>query len=100
MSCILSYNKNEVRENGSLEDLDEGYNVWVDVINPDQSELDKLAKKFHLNEEAIQTCINKSKKPEIRQLENHMFTVIVDMKNKDPETLLIEAVYFFLVQIG
>ena len=44
MSSILSYNKNEVRENGSLEDLDEGYNVWVDVINPDQSELDKLAK--------------------------------------------------------
>ena len=85
MSSILSYNKNEVRENGSLEDLDEGYNVWVDVINPDQSELDKLAKKFHLNEEAIQTCINKSKKPEIRKLEN-----------KDPETLLIEAVYFFL----
>jgi len=96
LSTILSYNKNQVKVDGSIEDLDKGYNVWIDVINPDESELRKLAQKFHLNQEAIQTCINKSKKPEIRQLENHTFTVIVDMKNKDPETLLIESVYFFL----
>ena len=81
---------------GSIEDIKEGYNVWVDVINPDENELDRLAKKFNLNKEAIQTCINKSKRPEIRQLDKHTFTVVVDMKNKDPETLLIEAVYFFL----
>ena len=96
MSYILSYNKNEVRINGSLEDLDHGYNIWVDLIDPDELELNKLAETFHLNKEAVQTCMNKSKKPEIRQLENHTFTVIVDMKNKDPETLLIESVYFFL----
>lgn len=100
MSYILSYNKNEVRISGSLEDLDQGYNVWVDLIDPDESELNKLAERFHLNKEAVQTCINKSKKPEVRQLENHTFTVIVDMKNKDPETLLIESVYFFWVKIG
>ena len=81
---------------GSIEDIKEGYNVWVDVIDPDEKELDKLAKKFNLNMEAIKTCINKSKKPEIRQFDKHTFTVVVDMKNKDPETLLIEAVYFFL----
>lgn len=81
---------------GSIEDMKEGYNVWVDVIDPDEKELDKLAKKFNLNSEAIKTCINKSKKPEIRQFDNHTFTVVVDMKNKDPETLLIEPVYFFL----
>lgn len=81
---------------GSIEDIKEGYNVWVDVIDPDEKELEKLTKKFNLNSEAIKTCINKSKRPEIRQFDKHTFTVIVDMKNKDPETLLIEAVYFFL----
>ena len=81
---------------GSIEDIKEGYNVWVDVIDPDEKELDRLAKKFNLNSEAIKTCINKSKIPEIRQFDKHTFTVIVDMKNKDPETLLTEAVYFFL----
>ena len=96
MSTILSYNKNQVKVDGSIEDLDKGYNVWVDVIDPNEKDLDTLAHKFNLKQEAIQTCLNKSKKPELRQLDNHTFTVIVDMKNKDPETLLVEAVYFFL----
>ena len=81
---------------GSIEDTKKGYNVWVDSINPDEMELDSLTKKFNLNKEAIQTCTNKSKRPEIRQFDKHTFTVVVDMKNKDPETLLIESVYFFL----
>lgn len=96
MSTILSYNKDQVKVDGSIEDLERGYNLWIDLIDTEDKELNKFAKKFNLNEEAIQTCINKSKRPEIRQLENHTFTVIVDMKNKDPETLLIEAVYLFL----
>ena len=96
MSTVLSYNKDQLKVDGSVEDLQQGYNVWVDVINPDEKELEKLAQKFDLNREAIKTCISKSKRPEIRQLEKHTFTVLVDMKNKDPETLLIEAVYFFL----
>lgn len=81
---------------GSIEDIKEGYNVWVDVIDPDEKELGRLAEKFNLNKEAIKTCINNSKRPEIRQFDKHTFTVVVDMKNKDPETLLIEPVYFFL----
>jgi magnesium transporter len=96
LSTILSYNKNDVKLDGSVEDLDNGYNVWLDVIDPGEKELYNLADKFDLNQEAIQTCVNKSKKPEIRQLDKHTFTVTVDMKNKDPETLLVEAVYFFL----
>ncbi|HKQ21037.1 MAG TPA: magnesium transporter CorA family protein [Nitrososphaeraceae archaeon] len=96
MSTVLSYKKDQVKMDGSIEDIKEGYNVWVDVIDPDEKELDKLAKKFNLNSEAIKTCFNKSKIPEIRQFDKHTFTVMVDMKNKDPETLLTEAVYFFL----
>ena len=96
MSTILCYNKGQVKSGGSIEDIESGYNVWVDVVDPDDNEIDKLADKFNLNQEAVKTCINKSKRPEIRQLDNHTFTVMVDMKNKDPETLVVEAVYFFL----
>jgi magnesium transporter len=85
-----------VKVDGSIEDLKEGFSVWVDVLDPDEKELENLSQKFNLNQDAIQTCINKSKQAEIRQLDSHTFTVVVDMKNKDPETLLIEAVYFFL----
>jgi len=96
LSTILSYNKNQVKTVDSIDDVEEGNNAWIDVIDPDDKELDSLARKFNLNHEAIQTCSNKSKKAEIRQLGNHTFTVIVDMKNKNPETLQVEAIYFFL----
>ena len=96
LSMILLYNKNQVKTVGSIDDVEEGNNAWIDVVDPDDKELDNLARKFSLNQEAIQTCSNKSKKPEIRQLGNHTFTVIVDMKNKNPETLQVEAIYFFL----
>lgn len=82
--------------NGSTEDLENGYNIWIDIIDQDIDEISSLAHKFNLNKEAVDTCFNKSKKPEIRQFDNHTFTVMLDMKNKDPETLITEAIYFFL----
>jgi hypothetical protein len=47
-----------------------------------------------LDAEAIETYFNKSKKPEIRVLDNQRFTVILEMKNKDPKTLETEGIYF------
>ena len=43
---------------------------------------------------AIETYFNKLKKAEIRLLDNHTFTVVLDMKNKDPKTLETEGIYF------
>ena len=70
--------------------------MWIDLIDPDHDELLGLANKFNLDPEAIETYFNKSKKPEIRLLDNHTFTVLLDMKNKDPKTLETEGIYFFL----
>lgn len=93
---IISYNKDKLRMNGSIEDLENGYNIWVDIPDHDIDKINDLAHKFNLNTDAVDTCCNKSKKPEIRQFDNHTFTVMLEMKNKDPETLLVEAIYFFL----
>ena len=96
MKTILSYNASEVKTDGSVEDISNGYNIWIDFTNPDHQELLGIATKFDLDTEALETYFNKSKKPEIRVLENHTFTVILDMKNKDPKTLDIEGIYVFL----
>jgi Mg2+ and Co2+ transporters len=55
-----------------------------------------LANKFKLNKEAVETYLNNSKNPEIRMLDNHTFTIMSELNNKDPETLVIEPIYFFL----
>jgi magnesium transporter len=85
-----------VKSDGSLDDLGNGYNIWVDLVDPNHEEMTELANKFTLDPEALETFFNKSKKPEIRILDNHTFTVVLDMKNKDPKTLETEGIYIFL----
>lgn len=79
-----------------MDDLGNGFNVWIDFTDADHEELMGIATKFDLDAEALKTYFNKSKKPEIRVLDNHTFTVIPDTKNKDPKTLDTEGVYIFL----
>jgi magnesium transporter len=93
---IISYNENEVKTNGSLDDLGNGYNIWIDLADPNHEEVMEIVNKFSLDPEALETYFNESKKPEIRLLDDHSFTVILDMKNKDPKTLETEGIYMFL----
>lgn len=55
-----------------------------------------VANKFNLDPEELEKYFNKSKKPEIRVLDNYTFTVMLNMKNKDPKTLETEGIYLFL----
>ena len=96
MKTIIAYNEHEVKTDASLDDLGYGYNVWIDLEEPDHDELLGLANKFNLDPDALESYFNKSKKPEIRLLDNQTFTVMLDMKNKDPKTLETEGIYFFL----
>jgi magnesium transporter len=96
LKTIISYNAHEVNTGGSLDDLENGYNVWIDLVDPDHEELLSLGRKLNLDADALETYFNKSKKPEIRVLDNHTFTLMLDMKNKDPKTLETEGIYLFL----
>src|SRR6476619_2969925 len=96
MKTIISYNESEVKTDGSLEDLDNGYNVWIDMVEPKHDEIIELVLKFNLDPDAMETYFNESKKPEVRVLDNHSFTVILDIKNKDPKTLETDGIYLFL----
>jgi magnesium transporter len=96
LKTILSYNASEVKTDGSIEDLSNGYNIWIDFTDPHHEELLPVADKFNLDAEILEKYFNKSKKPEIRVLDNYTFTVMLEMKNKDPKTLETEGIYIFL----
>jgi magnesium transporter len=97
MQYIVCYNKHEVKEgHGSNEDIKKGYNLWVDLVNPTESELSNLQQSFNFDKKAFETYENKSKKPQIRVLEDHTLTIFLSMKYKSIDNLDTEAVYFFL----
>jgi magnesium transporter len=97
MQNIICYNEREVKEGqGSKEDIKQGYNIWIDIENPTPSEIFNLEQSFNLDSKAVEMLQNKSKKPQIRVLENHTFTIFLQMRYKSIDNLDTEAVYFFL----
>jgi magnesium transporter len=96
MRSVVSYNEREVKYGGSKDDINTGYNVWVDLINPTPEELSSIQQSFHLDKLALEGYLNKSKKPQIRVVDNHKFALALDMKFKDAKTLVTEAVYLFV----
>jgi magnesium transporter len=96
MQTIISYNEREVKYNGSKDDVKTGYNVWVDLVNPTASELSSIQQSFHLDKVALEEYLNKSKKPQVRVVDNHKFALALDMNFKDARTLVTEAVHLFV----
>jgi magnesium transporter len=97
MQNIICYNEREVKEGqGSKEDIKQGYNLWIDIENPTSSEIFNIEQSFNLDNKAVEMLQNKSKKSQIRVLENHTFTIFLQMRYKSIENLDTEAVYFFL----
>ena len=96
MQTIISYNEREVKYNGSKDDVKTGHNVWVDFVNPTASELSSIQQSFHLDKVALEEYLNKSKKPQVRVVDNHKFALALDMNFKDARTLVTEAVHFFV----
>jgi magnesium transporter len=96
MLTIISYNEREVKYNGSKDDMKAGYNVWVDLVSPTPDELSKIRQYFQLDKVALDGYLNKSKKPQVRVVNNHKFALALDMKFKDAKTLVTEAVHLFV----
>ncbi len=72
MQTIISYNEDEIVEQKLLEDstLDKK-KIWIDLEDPDKETLNTYIKKFNLDLKAVEQYTLKSKKPQIRVLDNH-----------------------------
>jgi magnesium transporter len=93
---VISYNEREVRHGGSKDDIRQGYTIWVDLSDPTQAELWSAQQSYHLDGKALEEYSNKSKKPQVRMLESHVFTLMLDMKYSNAQTLVTEGIYMFL----
>jgi magnesium transporter len=95
MQNSIAYNENYVEYGGKLEGTQKGFKLWLDIVNPTTSEISEIAKSFDLDKSAIEALEHKSKKPQVRVLDNHKFTIILDIKYKTFEDLVTESIYLF-----
>jgi magnesium transporter len=95
MQTSIAYNENLVKYDGKLEDTKNDFKLWIDIINPTLSEISEIAATFQLDKSSVEALEHKSKKPQVRVLDNHKFTIILDIKYKTFEDLVTESIYLF-----
>jgi len=95
---IITYNENEVKDLKEIKEIENIKNedkIWIDLTDPTEDVTQSFVTNFHLDKSAIELLKNKSKKPQIRLLENHTFTILLDLKYQNSQTVVTEGVYFF-----
>ena len=95
---IIRYNENQVIEGtvASNEDKKNGYNLWIDLVDPESSEISNLEKTFNFDHKAIEKIEQKSKKPQAMMFTNHKFTVFLYLKFNTIQHLKTSAIYFLV----
>lgn len=95
MQTIITYNENEVKEQKEFQNIKLKDKAWIDLIDPTDDKIKSIASYFRLDESAVELLRSKSKKPQIRLLDKHTFTILLDIKFKDSQTVVTEGVYLF-----
>ena len=54
-----------------------------------------IASHFNLDEDAVDLYMNKARKPQIRLLDDHKFTILLDIEYKNSQTIITESGYLF-----
>ena len=69
--------------------------AWIDLIDPTDDMIKSISAHFHLDQSALNLFNSKSKKPQIRVLDEHTFTILLDIKFNNSQTVVTEGVYLF-----
>jgi magnesium transporter len=96
---IFYYNENEMIE--EKDELDEGskdnYNLWIDILDPTDEDINNLETKFLLNKKAIERIRQKSKKPVVKETgQNSKFTILLDLKFNNFQIIETTPLYFYV----
>ena len=90
------YNSDGFREMGSQTDNLDGYKKWLDIVEPSTDKLAEIQKEYNLDESTVNLVNQKAKRPQVRILDNYIFTIILDIHYKTLKQLIVDGIYMFV----
>ena len=99
MYYVNTYDSSGIRQKKdqiSQIDLQNKYQIWIDLEDPSIEELNQIQEKFLIDANILNQYSSGLKKPQIRVLENYIFTIILSIKFKTLQAIETEAVYLFI----
>jgi magnesium transporter len=92
----IYYNSKGTRYKKEGELDSESDKIWIDISDPSTEDLQTIGKEYDLDEDSIRLIGQKTKRPQIRMLDNHIFCILLDIRFKTIKQLLIEGIYMYV----
>ena len=92
----LYYNSKGIRNEHVGSSDSESDKLWIDISDPSPEDLQSISTEYDLDEDSIRLVGQKTKRPQIRMLNNHIFSIILDIRFKTIKQLLIEGIYIYV----
>ncbi len=98
MYYISTYDKSRIREKNQIshKDLQKEYKTWIDLEDPTSEEISQLQEIFLIDNNILNQYVTGVKKPQIRVLQNYIFTLLLSIRFKTLQTIETEAIYMFI----
>jgi magnesium transporter len=98
MYYISTYSKSGIRQKNQISqiDLQDKYQIWIDLEDPTSEELSQIQEIFVIDANILNQYVTGLKKPGIKVLQNYTFTLLLSIRFKTLQILETEAVYIFI----
>jgi magnesium transporter len=94
----IYYNSKGIRKEQVRSSDSESDKLWIDICDPSPEDLQSIAKEYDLDEDSLRLIGQKTKKPQIRMLDNYIFSIILDIRFKTIKQLIVEGIYIYVGQ--
>lgn len=94
----IYYNAKGIKTEQDGSSVNDSDKLWIDISDPSPQDLKSIAKEYDLDEDSLRLIGQKTKRPQIRILDNHTFSILLDIRFKTVKQLLIEGVYIYVGQ--
>lgn len=73
-----------------------GDKLWIDIQDPSPEDLQLIKEKYNINEDSIKIIEQQAKRPQVRILDNYIFSILLDIRYKTLKKLMVYGIYIYI----
>ena len=73
-----------------------GDKLWIDIQDPSAEDLQFIQEKYGLDEDSIKVTEQQAKRPQVRLLDDYIFSILLDIRYKTLKKLMVDGIYLYI----
>jgi magnesium transporter len=73
-----------------------GDKLWIDIQDPSAEDLQFIQEKYGLDVDSIKVTEQEAKRPQVRLLDDYIFSILLDIRYKTLKKLMVDGIYLYI----